>query len=116
MLVFFLFFLIYTFIADKISISMYIMRVILCVFSTLSRMVGALQISIIIIIIIIIIVVVVVVVVVVPVTRLPVNIFYFWWHNMILHSLIVLFLVALHQLHNVVPVDTFWVHYTNYVT
>ena len=78
---------------------MYLMCVILCVFSALSRMIGALQISIIIII--------VVVVVVVPVTRLPVNISYFWWHNMILCSLIVLFLVALHQLHNVVPVDTF---------
>ena len=50
---FFCFFLIkYIFIADNISISMYIMCVILCMFSTLSRRVGALQISIIIFIII----------------------------------------------------------------
>ena len=39
----------YIFIADNISISMYIMCVILCLFSALSRRVGALQISIIII-------------------------------------------------------------------
>ena len=43
------FFLIYIFIADNISISMYIMCVILCLFGALSRRVGALQISIIII-------------------------------------------------------------------
>ena len=48
------FFLIYIFIVDNISISMYIMCGILCLFSALSRRVGALQISIIIIIIIII--------------------------------------------------------------
>ena len=43
----FFFFLRRIFIADKISISMYIMCVILCLFSVLSRRVGALQISII---------------------------------------------------------------------
>ena len=40
---------IYSFIADNISISMYILCVILCLFSALSRRVSALQISIIII-------------------------------------------------------------------
>ena len=44
---------IYIFIADNISISMYIMCVILCLFSALSRRVGTLQISIIIIVIIV---------------------------------------------------------------
>ena len=44
------FFFIYIFIADNISISMYIMCVILCLFSALNRRVGALQIYIIIII------------------------------------------------------------------
>ena len=48
------------FIADNISISMYIMCVILCLLSALSRRVGALQICIIIIIIISVVVVVVV--------------------------------------------------------
>ena len=43
-------FLIYIFIANNISISMYIMCIILCLFSALSRRVGALQISVIIII------------------------------------------------------------------
>ena len=43
----FSFFLTYIFIADNISISMYIMCVILCLFSALSRRVCALQISII---------------------------------------------------------------------
>ena len=42
-------FLIYIFIADNIPMSMYIMCVILCLFSALSRRIGALQISIIII-------------------------------------------------------------------
>ena len=41
---------IYNFIADNISILMYIMCVILCVFSALSRRLGALQMSIIVII------------------------------------------------------------------
>ena len=41
----------YIFIADNISISMYVTCVILCLFSALSRRVGALQISIIIIVI-----------------------------------------------------------------
>ena len=41
------FFLMYIFIADNISISMYITCLILCLFSALSRRVGALQISII---------------------------------------------------------------------
>ena len=50
MLAFFLFFFnIYIFVADNISISMYIMCVTLCLFSALSRRVGAVQISIIII-------------------------------------------------------------------
>ena len=53
----FFFFLAYIFIADNISISMYIMCVILCLFSALHRRVGALKISIIIIVIIIIIIV-----------------------------------------------------------
>ena len=53
----FFLFLVYIFIADNISISMYIMCVILCLFSALSRRVGALQIFVIIIIIIIIIVI-----------------------------------------------------------
>ena len=46
----FIFFPIYIFVADNISISRYIMCVILCLFSALSRTVGALQISIIIVI------------------------------------------------------------------
>ena len=46
----FSFSLIYNFIADNISILMYIMCVILCVFSALSRRLGALQMSIIVII------------------------------------------------------------------
>ena len=50
--------LIYIFIADNISISMYIMCVIQCLFSALSRRAGALQISIIIIIITIIIIII----------------------------------------------------------
>ena len=45
----FSFFLIYIFIANNISISMYIMCVTLCLFGALSRRVGALQISVIII-------------------------------------------------------------------
>ena len=45
-----LFLYVYSFIADNISISMYIMCVMLCLFSAFSRRVGALQISIIIII------------------------------------------------------------------
>ena len=47
---FFSFLYIYFFIADNISISIYIMCVLLCLFSNLSRRVDALQISIIIII------------------------------------------------------------------
>ena len=52
LLAFSVLFLTYIFIVDNISISMYIMCVILCLFSALRRRVGALQISIIIIIII----------------------------------------------------------------
>ena len=46
----FSFFLTYIFIADNITMSLYIMCVILCLFSALSRRVGSLQISIIVII------------------------------------------------------------------